>query len=101
VTVKIVALWSTPTDVQGFEKDYEEIHVPLIAALPGLKGAVTSKALNGPYYRMAELIFEDEVALGSSLGSAPAQALLGDASRLEETFGAKLDVLTVEELRTL
>lgn len=96
--VKIVALWSTPNDVEGFEKEYAEIHLPLVAALPGLKGAVASKALNGPYYRMAELVFEDADSLGSALGSEQAQKLLADSGRLQEAFAATCDVLTVEEL---
>jgi len=98
LTVKLVALWGTPTDVEGFEKDYEAIHLPLVAALPGLKGAVASKAISGPYYRMAELLFEDAESMGSALGSPEAEKVLADSSRLQETFGAKLDVLTVEEL---
>lgn len=95
--VKIVALWGTPKDAEGFEKDYEATHLPLVATLPGLKGAVASKALDGPYYRMAELIFDDVTGLQSAVGSAEGQALLADSGRLQETYGAKLDVLTVEE----
>ena len=98
MTVKLVALWGTPTDAEGFEKDYEAIHLPLVAALPGLKGAVASRALSGPYYRMAELLFADAESMGSALGSPEAEKLLADSGRLQERFGAKLDVLTVEEL---
>jgi uncharacterized protein (TIGR02118 family) len=98
LTVKLVALWGTPSDVEGFEKDYGAIHLHLVAAIPGLKGAVASKALNGPYYRMAELLFDDAESMGSALGSPEAEKLLADAGRLQEAFGATLDVLTVEEL---
>ena len=98
MTVKIVALWGTPNDVEGFEKDYAAIHLPLVAAIPGLKGATASKALNGPYYRMAELVFTDADSLASALGSEEAGKVLADSGRLQEAFGAKLDVLTVEEL---
>jgi uncharacterized protein (TIGR02118 family) len=98
LTVKLVALWGTPSDVEGFEKDYEAIHLPLVVAIPGLKGAIASKALNGPYYRMAELLFDDAESMGSALGSPEAEKVLADAGRLQETFGATLDVLTVEEL---
>jgi len=97
VTVKIVALWGTPKDAEGFEKDYGATHLPLVAALPGLKRAVASKALDGPYYRMAELVFEDAAGLQTAVGSTEGQALLADSGRLQETYGAKLDVLTVEE----
>jgi uncharacterized protein (TIGR02118 family) len=97
VTVKAVALWSAPRDADGFEKDYNEAHMPLVAALPGLKGAIASRAIDGPYYRMAELIFDDADNLGAALRSAEGQELLADAGRLQEMYGTKLDVLTVEE----
>lgn len=98
MTVKLVALWSTPDDADGFEKHYAETHLPLVAALPGLKGAVASKALDGPYYRMAELVFEDGAGLEGAVGSPEGGKLLADAGHLQETYGSKLDVLTVEEL---
>jgi uncharacterized protein (TIGR02118 family) len=97
MTVKLVALWSTPSDTEGFEKDYDAIHLPLVASLPGLKGASASLALNGPYYRMAELVFDDADALGVAIGSEEGQNLLADSGRLQETYGATLEVLTVEE----
>lgn len=97
MTVKLVALWSTPNDVEGFEADYQSSHIPLVAKVPGLKGAVASKALDGPYYRMAELIFEDGDGIQAAMGSAEGQALVADAGRLQETYGASLEILTVEE----
>jgi uncharacterized protein (TIGR02118 family) len=97
VTVKVVALWSAPKDAEAFDKDYEATHIPLIAKLPGLKGAVASKALDGPYHRMAELIYDDTEGLQTSLGSAEGAELLADAGRLQESYGCKLDVMTVEE----
>ena len=97
MTVKLVALWSAPKDAEAFDKDYEATHIALVAQLPGLKGAVASKALDGPYYRMAELIYDDTDGLQTSLGSPEFGALLADAGRLQESYGCKLDVLTVEE----
>jgi uncharacterized protein (TIGR02118 family) len=97
VTVKLVALWTTPQDVEGFETDYRDMHIPLVGKLPALKGAVASKALDGPYYRMAELIFEDADGLQSAMGSAEGQALVQDAGRLQESYGTKLEIMTVEE----
>jgi len=97
LTVKLVALWGTPTDVDGFEKRYTSTHLPLVASLPGLSSAVASKALDGAYYRMAELIFENGDDLQKVVGSAEGGKLLADAAHLQEAFGAKLDVVTVEE----
>lgn len=97
MTVKLVALWSTPSDTEGFDKDYTATHVPLVGAIPGLQGSIFSKALDGPYYRMAELIFPDGDALGAGVSSAEGLKVLEDSGRLQETYGTKLDVLVVEE----
>jgi uncharacterized protein (TIGR02118 family) len=97
VTVKIVALWTKPEDTDAFDKDYEATHIPLVAALPGLSSAIYCKALNGPYYRTAELIFADMAALGGSVGGEEGQKVVADGERLQETYGAKLEVLTLEE----
>lgn len=97
MTVKLVALWGTPADVDGFEKYYASTHLPLVASLPGLSGAVASKALDGAYYRVAELIFEDGDALQNAIGSTEGLKLLADSGHIQETFGAKLDVVTVAE----
>jgi uncharacterized protein (TIGR02118 family) len=98
MTVKLVALWTKPDDAEGFDKDYEATHAILVAKLPGMSRAVLSKAIaDGPYHRMAELIFDDAGGMGAALGSPEGAELLGDAGRLSETFGNKVDVLTVEE----
>jgi uncharacterized protein (TIGR02118 family) len=97
VTVKIVALWTKPEDAEAFDKDYEATHIPLVAALPGLSSAIYCKALSGPYYRTAELIYSDMEALGASVGGDEGQKVLADGTRLSETYGNKLEVLTLEE----
>jgi hypothetical protein len=71
--------------------------IALVAKLPGVKGAVASKALDGPYHRMAELIYDDTEGLQRSLGSAEGAELLADTGRLQESYSCRLDVLTVEE----
>lgn len=97
MAVKLVALWSTPTDSVGFEKDYASTHVALVAAIPGLQESTFSKALDGPYFRMAELTFEDGDALGTAIGSPQGLEVLADSTRLQEAYGTKLDVLVVEQ----
>jgi uncharacterized protein (TIGR02118 family) len=97
VTVKVVALWGNPNDPDKFEEEYGTTHPPLVAAIPGLKGAVASKALDGSFYRMAEMTFDDIEGLQSALGSDEGVRLLADAGRLQQTYEATLEVLTVEE----
>jgi uncharacterized protein (TIGR02118 family) len=98
MTTKLVALWSTPDAADGFEQHYELTHIPLVAKLPGLQGAIASKAIEGqPYYRMAELIFDNGEDLQKALSSEEGAELLADSGLLQETYGSKLDVLVVEE----
>jgi uncharacterized protein (TIGR02118 family) len=97
MTTKLVALWTAPDDAEGFEADYVTNHLALVQSVPGLTGAVASKAVGGPYYRMAELKFEDLEGLGAAMGSEAGLALAADSDRLQDAFGNKLDVLIVEE----
>ena len=46
---------------------------------------------------MAELILDNVEGLQAALGSSEGAGLLADAGRLQETYGSKLDVLTMEE----
>jgi len=92
LTIKVIALWGAPTDVDGFEKEYASTHLPLVPGIPGLKGAIASKVLDGPYYRVAELIFEDQDGLQLGLGSEAGQKLVADSGRLQATYGAKLEL---------
>lgn len=100
MTIKLVALWTAPEDAAAFDADYEATHVGLVNTIPGMERAVFSKALNGPYHRMAELVFADMDQLGAALGSDEGAQVLADAGRLQEVFGNQLDVLTVEEQAT-
>lgn len=95
--IKLVVLWKPPADAEGFEDDYASTHMALVGALPGMKGAVTSKALNGPYFRMAEMKFDSRADLKAAMSSEEGQKLMADTQRLQQTYGTTLDVLTVEE----
>jgi uncharacterized protein (TIGR02118 family) len=97
MTTKLVALWTAPDDTEGFETDYATTHLPLARSVPGLTVAIASKAVGGPYFRMAELKFEDMDALSAGLGSEEGLALVADSDRLQAAFGNTLDVLIVEE----
>ena len=64
--VKIVSFWDLRPGIrpEDFEKHYFEVHVPLVRKLPGLKKYRVSKARPSktrkvPFYRMAEVYWED------------------------------------------
>ncbi len=96
MSISVVALWKTPSDIEGFEEHYFSTHIPLVRQLPGLEEVLTGKATSGPYYRMAELRFARAEDLAGAFGSEAGQQLMADTNHIQETYGASADLLTLE-----
>jgi uncharacterized protein (TIGR02118 family) len=96
MTTKLIALWSAPTDGAGFDADYLATHAALARAVPGVTFS-SGRCVSGPYYRIAELSFDSQEAMGAGLGGAEGAAVMADGQRLQEAFGNKLEVLVVEQ----
>lgn len=84
MAVKLVVLYTPPADVDAFEKHYQEVHVPLARAVPGVQGFEAGRFVAAPdqgeltYHRMAVLTFADQSALETGLGSEQGQKTAGD-----------------------
>jgi uncharacterized protein (TIGR02118 family) len=84
VTVKLVVLYTQPSDRDAFDRHYLGTHVPLVEAIPGLQrfesGQITSAIDGGDhtYYRLAELYFADQEALSAAFGSDEGKATAAD-----------------------
>jgi uncharacterized protein (TIGR02118 family) len=84
VTVKLVVLYTQPSDPEAFDRHYLGTHMPLVNAIPGLQRAETGRiasAVDGgeqTYYRIAELYFADQAALQAAFASPEAQATSND-----------------------
>ena len=84
MTVKLVVLYTQPSDPEAFDRHYLGTHVPLVDAIPGLQRAETGRfasALDGgeqTYYRIAELYFADEAAMQAAFASPEGGATAGD-----------------------
>ncbi len=79
--VKMTVLYDQPEDPAAFEKYYLETHIPEHGAkLPNVLKLEANKAVGDqpPYYRTADLYFEDMAALQACLGSAIGQAGVAD-----------------------
>ncbi len=94
--VKIVALLNLKpgVDPDEFEKLYYQVHIPIVKKLPGLKKYIVSKVRPSkhhqvPYYRMAELFFEDMDSMRNALSSPENKVQLGD-----QPFFDMLELLT-------
>lgn len=71
---RFVALYRLPKDVDQFERDYRQTHVPLVARTPGLTrievSRVTRVVVGEPApFLMAVMHFADGAALEAGMGS--------------------------------
>src|ERR671917_1960852 len=82
--VKGTALYGDPQDPAAFEEHYANTHVPLVKTIPNLqrfepaKVVATPDGSEPPYYRIAELYFEDMEQMQQSLASEEGQATVAD-----------------------
>jgi uncharacterized protein (TIGR02118 family) len=88
VTVKLVVLYTQPTERDAFDRHYLGTHVPLVQAIPGLQrfesGTFTSAIDGGEqtYYRVAELYFADQAAVSAAFGSDEGKATAADFQQI-------------------
>jgi uncharacterized protein (TIGR02118 family) len=80
---RVTVQYFSPADPAAFDEAYEDRHVPLVRALPGLKSFTLSRPRplggEGPYL-VAELWFEDADALKAALTSPEMAAAAEDAA---------------------
>ena len=72
--IKLIALYKKPDDVEAFEQHYTQVHMPLIAKVPHMLSASSSKAFGAPrgeaaYYRIAEMVFADRASFDKAMAS--------------------------------
>jgi uncharacterized protein (TIGR02118 family) len=74
---RLVALYSTPDDIDAFDAHYRDVHAPIVSRYPHLRDVRLSKVAGvggrpSPYYLMAEMAFDSSADLDEALGSEPA-----------------------------
>jgi uncharacterized protein (TIGR02118 family) len=78
---KLTVQYCDPADPGVFDNHYREVHVPLAAAIPGLRRYTLSKphglGVTAPYL-IAELWFDDAAALDAGLRSPEGAAAAAD-----------------------
>jgi uncharacterized protein (TIGR02118 family) len=99
--VKAIALWSQPRDPDIFEQEYFDRHIPLARSIgvPGMRALLTARAVgdDAPYYRVAELVFDDADSLSKGLESPQMATVLEDAGRLQSDHGVTVTLLVVDQ----
>lgn len=98
--VKLIAMYKTPSDAEAFDKHYNEVHMPLVAKIPGLIKSEVSKLKVLPgtetnFYMMTEMYYENmdsfNAAMGSPEGKASARDLMNFAKGNVEFYLGKME----------
>ena len=82
--VKLTLLYGHPTDAVSFESYFANTHLPLAAKINGVRRAefsLVTGAMDGscsPWYRIAELYFDDIRQLETAMGSSGGLAAVAD-----------------------
>jgi uncharacterized protein (TIGR02118 family) len=106
---KVVGYWSAPAraeDIEAFEDEYVNVHVPVATKIPGLQRLVTTRvdsAYGGgepEHYRIAELIFADKESLEKGLASPEYSDVSTHGGQLVEKYGVKITGELGEETET-
>ena len=103
--VKFMVLYPRPTDIEAFEKMYQNDHIPMaVAKLSGKTRFVATKVLASPqgtlpFYRIAEIHFPSMEALEACAASAGAKETLAHAVSIS-TGGRPIFLVADEETIT-
>lgn len=86
-TARFIVLWDTPQDPAEFDRHYRQVHIPLVRKIPGLRrytlsANATTVRGGDPYYRIAELDFDDLASLQHGFQSAEGQAAAADVNHM-------------------
>lgn len=98
MTIKLVALYLKPDDIEAFMQHYEGIHMPLVAKTPHLMKTVVGKVSGSPmgespYFLMAEMFFPDADRFREAMQSDENRAAGKDLM----TFARELVTLLIVE----
>jgi uncharacterized protein (TIGR02118 family) len=88
MTVKLVVLYTQPSNPDAFDKHYLAVHAPLVEKIPGLQRWEGARFVAAPdggeqtYFRIAELYFSDPAALQTALGTKESKATAEDFQKI-------------------
>jgi len=81
---RFVVTYDTPSDVEAFERHYQEVHVPLARQYPGLRRLTLSHGLGAVIgaapYLVVMMDWDDMPALEAALGSDVGRRTAEDAA---------------------
>lgn len=88
--VKLTLLYNPPANAVSFETYYAGTHLPLAAKITGVRRAEfslvsgTADGSKSPYYRIAELYFDNFDQMKTSMGSVEGTAAVADLANFAD-----------------
>ncbi|MDI9901838.1 EthD family reductase [Rhodococcus sp. IEGM 1409] len=103
MTYRVAVCYGRPTDPEAFDKYYNDIHIPLVRAVPGLSGFTfsTCSSMDGSdpvFYAVANLVFPDLETMQSGLKSPEMRAAGKDVANFAT---GKVDMYVQEVVSVL
>jgi uncharacterized protein (TIGR02118 family) len=101
--IKLTALYGKPQNPEAFERYYVDIHTPIALKIKGMrryeiaKVSGTADGSSAPYYRTADIYFDDLQALQVALESAEGRATAADLANFA-TGGVTLMICESQDL---
>lgn len=81
--IRLVALYRKPADPAAFDRHYDQVHVPLVKNLPGLRSFEVTRVTGAPigeahFHLMAVMSWENRSAMDAALASPEGKAVVKD-----------------------
>src|SRR5258706_4537118 len=95
--LRLVGLWTEAADVDAFDREYLGSHFPQVQGLVGARSATTCRCIDGPYFRMTEVVFNSLDDIHEAFEETAGKQLMEDANTPALKYGIQLDVLVVAE----
>lgn len=100
---RFVVLYDTPSDVEAFERHYNDVHIPLAKRYPGLRRYQRSHepaaVIGEPCYMVVMLDWDDIASLEAALGSEIGRRTGEDAAaNLARYASFRAMILELEDL---
>ncbi|HEY8523618.1 MAG TPA: hypothetical protein VIL48_01560 [Acidimicrobiales bacterium] len=95
--IRLVGLWTKPSDVDGFREAYLSTHFPLLDRLENALDATVSTCLEGRYFQMTEVSFTNVQDMEAALDTDLGKHVLTSGEQLAKKFGVELEMLVVGE----
>lgn len=99
---KLIAYFTLPENVEEFDRHYNEVHAPLMKAVPGLKKLTVCRnprAVGGetPHYLIAEMHFDNKddfkTAMASDENKAAGKDVMSFAGNLVTMVHGEFNVM--------